>query len=261
MRACLIDGAAAGQPEAVRENALWALFILAKEDANKRSMGKKAEVCACLIDRVAAMQPEAVSERLLWALVSLCRRRRQQAVNVAERRGECMAHRRCGGWQPEAVHENALWALVSLAEEDANKQSMWKKAEVLACLIDGAAAGQPEAVRKQALRALLSLAEEAANKHLDEHLPAALDRLNSHWTSISAAQIESLLEAEGLFVSENRANALKAKALQACDKLASVSSAKAAPCETAAGNVVPRAPDVIVLHSSNIEKSNQNKWF
>ena len=166
-----------------------------------------------------------------------------------------MAHRRGGGWQPEAVHENALWALVSLAEEDANKQSMWKKAEVLACLIDGAAAGQPEAVRKQALRALLSLAEGAANKHLDEHLPAALDRLNSHWTSISAAQIESLLEAEGLFVSENRANALKAKALQACDKLASVSSAKAAPCETAAGNVVPRAPDVIVLHSSNIEKS------
>ena len=236
---CLFDGVAAGQPEAVREQALCALVNLTRNDANQRSMWQNVEVRTCLIDGAAAGQLEEVREP--WSLLCL-----EPCALVTLLRKSM--------WQ-FLLRALALRALAGLASEPTNQRSMWKKAEVRTCLIDGAAAGQPEEVCKQALRALANLAKEEANEHLDgwmhlddldERLLAALDRLNSHWTSISAAELKQLLEAEGLFVSEKRTNALKAKALQVRDKLASVSSAKAA----AAGN----APDVIVLQCSNVKK-------
>ena len=46
---------------------------------------------------------------------------------------------------------------------------------------------------------------------MDAKLLAALDRLDCDWTSISAARIRSLLQADGFVVSEKRAKALKAR--------------------------------------------------
>ena len=43
----------------------------------------------------------------------------------------------------------------------------------------------------------------------DDQLLAALDRLDARWTSISAARVRSMLQADGFIVSEKRAKALK----------------------------------------------------
>ena len=49
----------------------------------------------------------------------------------------------------------------------------------------------------------------------DEQLFAALTRLDAEWTAMSPARIRALLRSDGTTVSEKRAKALKARAVQA----------------------------------------------
>ena len=61
----------------------------------------------------------------------------------------------------------------------------------------------------------------------DADLLAALDRLDAQeWTSISAARVRSLLQAEGFAVSEKRAKALKARRVAEATTSQSTSSAE-----------------------------------
>eukprot|EP00966_Prymnesium_polylepis_P197145 4568768-Prymnesium_polylepis.1 len=58
VRAAVVNGAAAGQPEQVRVRALGTLCNLAFDDANQQPMWADAAVRAAVVNGAAAGQPE-----------------------------------------------------------------------------------------------------------------------------------------------------------------------------------------------------------
>ena len=59
---------------------------------------------------------------------------------------------------------------------------------------------------------------DVTNQVISEaELLAALDRLDEHWTSMSAVRVRALLQADGFTVSEKRAKSLKSRRVAAAD--------------------------------------------
>ena len=156
----LVANVAAGQPEAVRVEALWALCSLALELRDKQPMWQDVGVKRAILASAHAGQPESVRVEALKTLRILSRddSNKQPMWQDEEAKHAIIAGAVVG--QPEALRGQALAALCNLALDDSNAQPIWHDANQ--AILEALAVGQPLQVRLEAAIICASLSEVAS---------------------------------------------------------------------------------------------------